>query len=437
MFTAFRIVGYFLIVTTLFTGVFVALIFSNTEIEPIQTIPKFVPESIERGEMLAKIGSCSACHTVEKGLDFAGGVGLQTPFGVIFSTNITPDPETGIGTWSFQAFDRAMRSGLDREGRHLYPAFPYDFFSKTTELDMQDLYAYFMTREPVKKTEEKNDLIFPFSYRPFLLGWKTLFIKDQLFYPDPNLSETENHGAYLASSLGHCGACHSPRNIFGAVISKKSLQGGTAEGWDAPALGKFSNAKIKWREDDYANYLFDGWSEQHGIAAGSMTPVTDHLYDADEDDVYAISAWLAALTPKQSDSDRESLIASANALDWPNSTGIVFEEELPNKKIEAGRDLFLQKCSKCHKQRVSNTQPVSLALTFTVNAETPQNLYNVIKRGIQPPIGSKNRKMEPIDLKEEEFSLVAAYVRWHFSDEKEWKELSNFSGQHKLKIDFD
>jgi len=406
---------------------------SPQELSPLGAAPQFDPSDIERGEMLAMIGDCSACHTAPGGADYAGGFGLPTPFGTIYSTNITPDPQTGIGAWSFEAFDRAMRQGIDRQGRHLYPAFPYDYFAKTTEPDMRALYAYFMTREPVVAADKENELPFPFSFRPMLAGWKLLFLDSAPFSPDPALDDEENHGAYLAASLGHCGACHTPRNLLGAVVRSQRFQGGIAEGWDAPPLGVHSIAPVAWQLDDYADYLFDGWSESHGIAGGPMTAVADHLYEADEDDVFAIAAWLAAITPQQDKEERKSLIAAAGQLDWPNGT--VFDEELPTDELKQGQNLFAANCSKCHKQRLARSQPVSLALSYAVNAPSPQNLFNVVRQGIQPPQGSASRKMAAVTLSDEELALVAGYVRWHFSDAPAWNDLPELAKSHRLTMD--
>ncbi|GKY89564.1 cytochrome c [Sinisalibacter aestuarii] len=405
---------------------------SAPALDPIATpaADAFSDDEIERGELLARVGDCAACHTAPGGADYAGGFALPTPFGTIYSTNITPDPETGIGTWSYEAFARAMTEGLDREGNHLYPAFPYDFFAKTRDEDLRAIYAYLMTRDAVALPATDNELPFPFSYRPVLAGWKLLFLDRTPFSPDPELDEEENHGAYLAASLGHCGACHSPRNAFGAVIAERAFEGGEAEGWLAPPLGAHSIAPVGWTLDDYADYLFDGWSEPHGIAAGPMTSVADHLYDADEDDVFAIAAWFAAITPEQPEAEREAAIAAAEALDWPGTEGTLFDEEVSDPALLAGRDVFAANCAKCHKERIAETQPISLGLTYALHAPTPQNLFHVVREGIAPPYGVSNRKMEAISLSDEDLAAVAAYLRWHFTDEPAWTDMQPAEAGH-------
>lgn len=377
-------------------------------------------QMIEDGEFLALVGDCSACHSTPNGERYAGGLPLPTPFGTIYSTNITPDRETGIGSWSQEAFSRAMRDGLDRNGNHLYPAFPYDHFAKTTDADLEALYAYFMAQPAVSSAPPPNELDFPFSYRPLLAGWKLLFHDPAPFEPDPALDDEQNRGKYLVEGLGHCGACHSPRNAFGAVDTANAFAGGEAEGWSVPAIAERSTSPVAWSMDDYVDYLFDGWDEEHGIAAGPMTSVADHLYDADEDDVFAMAAYLASRTGEPDDAAREAAIDAAAAMDWG-------EEERPggaNAPTDAlaldGEQVFFANCAECHKARVAETQPVSLALTPPIVSDTPRNLLNVVHLGISPPYGAAQRKMPTRRLSVGEMEALAAFVRWRFSDLPPW-----------------
>src|SRR5258705_1369052 len=186
--------------------------------------------TIARGQQLAALGYCAVCHTSANGILNAGGKPLPTPFGTIYSTNITPDVDTGIGAWSYPAFERAMREGVHREGRHLYPAFPYTHFARTTDADMQALYAYLMAQPAVKSMSPETKLAFPFNLRPLMAGWNALFHSSATFAPDPAQSAAWNRGAYLVEGLGHCGACHSPRNALGAEKADAYLAGGVARG---------------------------------------------------------------------------------------------------------------------------------------------------------------------------------------------------------------
>src|SRR6202021_3351742 len=192
--------------------------------------------TIARGRQLAALGDCAVCHTAMNGPINAGGRALDTPFGTVYSTNITPDPDTGIGAWSYPAFERAMRDGIHRDGRHLYPAFPYPHFAKATDADLPALYAYLMAQTPVRAEGPTTKLAFPFNLRPLMGGGNGLSNQAPAFEADATQSANWNRGAYLGEGLGHCGACHSPRNAFGAEKATAYLAGGSAERWEAPPL---------------------------------------------------------------------------------------------------------------------------------------------------------------------------------------------------------
>ena len=224
--------------------------------------------TIARGKVLAALGDCAVCHTVTNGVLNTGGRPLETPFGTIYSTNITPDLQTGIGAWSYPAFERAMREGIHRDGKHLYPAFPYNHFAKTSDADLQALYAYLMAQPAVKSVSPETKLAFPFNLRPLMAGWNALFHQPGTFQPDATKSATWNRGAYLVESLGHCGACHSPRNALGAERANAYLAGGFAEGWEAPPLTSLSQAPIPWSEDELFAYLRTG----EGPACTALRP---------------------------------------------------------------------------------------------------------------------------------------------------------------------
>jgi mono/diheme cytochrome c family protein len=202
----------------------------------------FASAAIERGARVAALGDCVVCHTARQGQPFAGGRPLPTPFGTIYATNITPDPETGIGHWTEVAFRRAMRDGIARDGSHLYPALPYTHFTRATDSDLADLYAFVMTRAPVRASPPPNRLPFPLNIRAVVAGWNLLFLRPGPWQPDPTRSAEWNRGAYLVEAVGHCGACHTPRNALGAERGNDALAGGDAEGWLAPALDAGSPA---------------------------------------------------------------------------------------------------------------------------------------------------------------------------------------------------
>src|SRR3984957_17359287 len=210
---------------------------------------------VKRGRDLAAIGNCSTCHTVRGGKDFAGGLPVPTPFGTVFSSNITPDAETGIGRWPESAFRRAMRSGVDRDGRHLYPTFPYDHFTNVSDEDDRALYAYLMTRQPVHAPARANQLSFPLDQRFVIAGWKLLFLRHGTYQPDPTRSAEWNRGAYLVEGLAHCGAWHPPRNALGAERASAAFAGGDVDNWNAFAINAQSPSPVPWNAEALFVYL--------------------------------------------------------------------------------------------------------------------------------------------------------------------------------------
>jgi nicotinate dehydrogenase subunit B len=262
--------------------------------------------TLERGRQIALAGDCAVCHTAAGGVTNAGGLGLETPFGVIYSTNITPDAETGIGRWSYPAFERAMRRGIARDGRHLYPAFPYTAFAKMSEPDMLALYAYLMSQTPVNHAPPKTSLPFPMNIRPAVAGWNWLYHDDSEYAPDASRSALWNRGKYLVDGAGHCGACHTPRNRLGAEKGGLAyLTGGEAEGWDAPALVGH-RGPVPWTEKALFDYLRTGFSKEHGVAAGPMGPVVAGLAALPESDVKAIAHYITSLSPQVDDATAAS-----------------------------------------------------------------------------------------------------------------------------------
>ncbi|WZB76052.1 cytochrome c [Achromobacter insuavis] len=230
-------------------------------------------QAIERGRLVAAAGDCVACHTAPGGARNAGGLALETPFGVIYSTNITPDAQTGIGRWSYAAFERAMRQGIHQDGRQLYPAFPYTAYAKLSDADLQALYGYLMSQPAVAATPPRTELGFPFNLRPLLAGWNLLFHDPKPFTPDPSQDAEWNRGAYLVEGVGHCAACHSPRNALGAEKGGLAyLAGGQAEGWNAPALNQLATGERAWSGEELFQYLRTGYSPRHGVAAAPWRP---------------------------------------------------------------------------------------------------------------------------------------------------------------------
>lgn len=382
----------------------------------------FDPKLVERGRVLANFGDCTACHSREDGEAFAGNFPLPTPFGTIYTSNITPDPDTGIGKWSKEAFRRAMTDGVDRQGRHLYPAFPYDHFTKVKIEDIDAIYAYLMGGvAPVKEVMRENELPFPFNFRPILAGWKLLFLDKTPFKPDPTQSAEWNEGAYLVEGLGHCGACHTPRNMMGAE-TKPTYGGGMAEGWYAPPLNKDSLSRQPWTKQELVVYLMDGWHANHGMAAGPMTPVVNALHNQNEIDVFAIAAYVETLKSGGKAMDAAAVKEAARKLEWGHP-----EAPAVPKEHEAGAKVFAARCAQCHKDTGdARAGTVPLALQTSVHAPTPGTVAHAIWSGIRPPTGALGRSMPALgpQMSEAEMAALVKFVRARYAPgEKAWSDV--------------
>ena len=374
----------------------------------------FSAATIVRGQRLAALGDCAVCHTnANGGAINAGGRALETPFGTIYSTNITPDPETGIGNWSYPAFERAMREGIHRDGHHLYPAFPYTHFAKTDDADLQALYAYLMAQAPVRADTPTNALAFPFNWRPLMAGWNALFHQAGVFEADATRSAAWNRGAYLVEGLGHCGACHSPRNALGAERANAYLAGGFAEGWEAPALTSLSHAPIPWSEDELFAYLRSGESRFHGVAAGPMAPVVKELGGLPDQDIRAMAVYLGSFNETARGKAEQD--ALAGKLETLTGTKIVSASAL-------GARLYQGACAVCHSiggAPLFGSRP-SLALNSNLHSAVPDNLIQVILHGIASPVSSDLGYMPAFkdSMTDDQIVELVSYLRQQFAPKK-------------------
>ena len=369
--------------------------------------------TIARGKQLAALGDCAVCHTQANGIINAGGRAIETPFGIVYSTNITPDAETGIGAWSYPAFERSMREGIHRDGRHLYPAFPYNHFAKTSDADLQALYAYLMAQPAVKAVSPETKLAFPFNLRPLMAGWNALFHNSATFAPNAAKSAAWNRGAYLVEGLGHCGACHSPRNALGAEKAEAYLAGGFAEGWEAPPLTSLSQAPIPWSEDELFAYLRSGESRFHGVAAGPMAPVVKELSALPDDDIRAMAVYLASFNDKPIGKAEQD--ARAVKLESSTGTQAVSASSL-------GARLYEGACAVCHKvggAPLFGSRP-SLALNSNLHSAVPDNLIQVILHGIAAPVSSDLGYMPGFkdSFNDRQVAELVSYLRRQFAPDK-------------------
>src|SRR6202008_4509052 len=216
-------------------------------------------ETIARGQALVVAGDCASCHTADPAKPFAGGRRIPTPFGVVYAPNLTPDRETGLGGWRDEDFVRALRLGIAPDGSRYYPAFPYPYFTKLTRDDILAIRAYLATLEPVRKTVPSPELLFPFNFRVGMRLWNWLYLQPGIIMPDQSKGTDWNRGRYLVEALGHCGACHTPKNWLGADKRDQALGGSRVDGMFAPRLDGAARGGLKsWSADDIAEYLQSG-----------------------------------------------------------------------------------------------------------------------------------------------------------------------------------
>ena len=379
----------------------------------------FDPALVRRGAELASLGYCASCHTAADGRAYGGGRPLATPFGTIYGTNISPDPDSGIGRWSLAAFRRAMREGLDRAGHNLYPAFPYDHFTRLSDDDIGALYAFLMTRDPAHADTPPNALPFPYNLRPLLAGWNLLFLKEGPFSPDPAKDALWNRGAYLAEGPSHCGGCHTPRNSLGAEQASRAFDGGEAEGWWAPPLNATSPAPVPWTEDDLFTYL-RAWDPRHGGAAGPMAAVADDLAQVPEADIRAIAHYIASLMGPPS-TERLKQAEALAARPPPDTTH--------DPDLAAGAAIYDGLCAVCHESagQVPFTLR-SLAQHTALAAPDPRNVLQAIRGGIRPPEGEAGPIMPAFAgvLSDKQTADLLRYLRARFSDRPPWSDVGGW-----------
>jgi mono/diheme cytochrome c family protein len=336
------------------------------------------------------------------GRPFAGGRGIETPFGVIYSPNITPDRQTGIGAWTDEQFYRALHEGVEADGSRLYPAFPYPYYTRVTRDDVQTIRAYLNTLEPISNSPLHNKLPFPLNERILMRPWDWLFFEDGTFRPDPNKSAAWNRGAYLVEGLGHCGACHTPKNMLGADDNDRHLQGDNLQNWFAPNLGGDLRTGLgSWSESDIATYLKTGRNARSN-ATGPMSEVIQYsTSQMTWDDLNAMAVYLKDL-PNQ---DRHA------------------RNEAPSSRVgtnlaKAGEAIYFDQCAACH--RASGEGVPNFFPPLKGNANAQQNDQTTDIRVILNGARSVPTEMRPTPLSmpafgwklsDEQVAAVATYVR--------------------------
>ncbi len=319
---------------------------------------------VARGKALVTAGDCVACHTARGGAPFAGGLALQTPFGAIMTPNITPDNTTGIGSWSADDFAHAMHEGRRPGGTYLYPAFPYPYYTKVTRDDLNAIYAYLRSLPAVTNTVNRSTLPFPFNMRPMMAGWNALYFTAGRFTPDPNRSEEFNRGAYLVEGLGHCGACHTPFNSFGANKAGKYLQGNQIDYWAAPNITNDTHSGLgNWSVESIVEYLKTGQTGTT-LANGPMKDVIENS------------------TSKMPDADLKAIavyLKERGAAGSPAPTPLAGSDH----KMQVGQAIFVDSCAACHTRDGAGVEHIfpKLAGNVIATQDDPASLIRIVIAG--------------------------------------------------------
>ena len=366
---------------------------------------------IEKGKYLARAGNCMACHTARGGAQYAGGRAIETPFGAIYAPNVTPDRATGIGSWTADDFWRALHNGKSKDGRFLYPAFPYPNYTRMVRADSDALYAYFRTITPVRQANREHTLAFPYNQRVLLAFWRALYFTPGEFQPQANQSAEWNRGAYLVQGLGHCSACHASRSALGGSLAREGLGGGLMPDalWYAPALTSDPVTGLgRWTVEDVASLLKTGIS-QRGAAIGPMAEVVkaslQHVADAD------VTAMATYLKPLPAGGGAPVSAAAGGVGD-------------PETVLRLGARLYEQNCASCHGASGKGAPPAypALAGNHALARGDATNPIRIVLNGGYPPGTAGNPRpygMPPFGaaLSDSDIAAVVSYVRAGWGNE--------------------
>ncbi|QOY89871.1 c-type cytochrome [Paludibaculum fermentans] len=401
------------------------LLARRSEIGPLGSAAQasFPAADIAQGAALAAAGHCASCHTQTGGPVFAGGYAVNTPFGKIYGSNITPDPATGIGLWPLEAFTRAMREGVSRDGSHLFPAFPYYAYTKLSDSDIRSLYAFLMTRTAVRASVPGNTLPFPLRIRAFQEGWKILFFQEGRYQPNRARSDEWNRGAYLAEGLADCSGCHTPRNALGGEESRRAYAGAGIDGWIAPALNSANPSPIPWTREELFQFLRTGSSPLHGATSSTMTAVIRDslaLPIVPDSDIRAIAAYFI-------DADQANPRAEG--------TESRIREALATSSLGSGQEddpdaaLYAAACIACHYNASSGPLAArpELALNSSLTMPDPANFIQVVLQGVGSTDGAPGLVMPGFasSLTDAEIARLAAYLRRTRTKLPPWRDLES------------
>jgi mono/diheme cytochrome c family protein len=364
-------------------------------------------ELIARGEYLARAGDCIACHTVPSMQMFGGGRPMETPFGTLYTPNISSDKTHGIGAWTADEFYRMLHDGKSRDGTLLYPAMPFASYTKVTRADSDAIFAYLLSTPPVNQPNRPHDLRFPYNQRQLLLGWRTLFFRPGEFKPDPNQSVEWNRGAYLVQGLGHCTMCHTAINALGGNTASKEFQGGLipVQNWYAPSLTSNKEAGLgDWSIEDIVDLLHAGVSKRGAVYGPMAEVVYDSFQYLTEEDVRAVAVYLKSLPGHTSEVDTS-----------PKSS---FVTEEAARLVPLGKKIYEAQCAVCHATEGQGKPPhfPPLANNQSIQMNSAVNPIRMVLNGGYAPGTSKNPMpygMPPFaqSLSDEEVAAVVTYIR--------------------------
>jgi mono/diheme cytochrome c family protein len=372
------------------------------------TAPRAQPAAasvMQHGEYLARAADCIACHTMPEGKLFAGGRPMATPFGTLYTSNITPDPDTGIGKWTADQFYGAMHRGRFPDGGLIYPAMPFGSYTKVTRADSDAIFAYLLSVPAVHQANRPHDLRFPYDNRSLILGWRTLFFNEGEFQPDPSRSVEWNRGAYLVEGLGHCGMCHTPINALGGNSPSAAFEGGLIpmQNWYAPSLVSNKEAGLgDWSIEDIVDLLKKGVSERGAVYGPMAEVVFNSLQYLTDEDVRAMAVYLKAL-------------AEGNPPAPPTSAVPTTESNL---LLALGKTVYDKQCAACHGAQ-GGGRPLDfppLAGNQSIQMSSAVNAIRMVLNGGYPPATAGNPMpygMPPFaqSLSDDEVAAVVSYIR--------------------------
>ena len=363
------------------------------------------PAVIAKGEYLARAGDCIACHTAREGKTFAGGLPMKTPFGTLYTSNITPDPQSGIGTWTSDQFYQMMHSGRFPDGGLVYPAMPFASYTKVTREDSDAIYAYLRSVPPVKQINKPHDLTFPFNNRSLILGWRTLFFKEGEFQPDTSKSAEWNRGAYLVEGLGHCGMCHTAINALGGSSQSQAFEGGLIpmQNWYAPSLTSNKEAGLgDWSIEEIVDYLRKGVSAKGAVYGPMAEVVYNSLQYLNDDDVRAMAVYLKGLSQGNSPEKAAAPLPSAES----------------SLLLSLGKPIYDRECASCHGATGQGLPPdyPPLAGNQSIQMVSAVNAIRMVLNGGYPPGTAGNpmpHGMPPFaqKLSDDEVAAVVTFIR--------------------------